>query len=195
MTVPKLKTDRLTLREIKSKDIFAYKDLFSDKETMDLFGGPPISNDLEIKDVIETKRKECDIGISFFWVITLTDEKEFIGFIRLMSYNSAYFDASFLAMGEARNSPEFLQKIDKNGWEIEYALLKNYRGKGIMNEALKKVLSFCVENKITPIYAKVNSVSNAATVQLLKKCGFSDHLPQVNHKGGLGMIYQWAEKI
>lgn len=193
MSVPKLITERLTLREIKSKDIFAHTELFSDKETMDLFGGARVTNDLELKDVIETKRIEYEKGNAIFWVITLTEEKEFIGFIRLMSYNSHYFDASFASMGEARNKPEFLKYIDKNGWEVDYALLKNFRTKGIMTEAMKEILNYCRENNLSPLYAKVNSLTNTATVNLLKKFKFGDHLPQANHKGGLGMIYKWSK--
>jgi ribosomal-protein-alanine N-acetyltransferase len=192
MAAPKLSTVRLTLREIKSKDIFAHTELFSDKETMKLLGGTVIENDLEIKGVIEDKRREFENGTAIFWVITLTEEKEFIGFIRLMSYASYYFDASFSAMGEMKNSPEFLQYIDKNGWEIDYALLKYYREKGIMTEAINAVLEYCYANSISPLYAKVNSLTNSATVTLLKKIGFTDHLPVANHDGELGMIYRWT---
>ena len=190
----KIITERLTLREIKSKDIFGYSELFSDKETMEQFGGPTINNDLEIKNVIETKRKEFEDGASIFWTITETDEKEFIGFVRLMSYNSYYFDASFESMGNLRNSPELLNYIDKeNGWEIDYALLKNFRNQGLMTEAISAIQNFCTENNITLIYAKVNSLTNIATVSVLLKNGFSEHLPQANREGGLGMIYKWNE--
>jgi RimJ/RimL family protein N-acetyltransferase len=41
----KIVTDRLTLREIKSKDIFGYSEIFSDKETMEQFGASTINND------------------------------------------------------------------------------------------------------------------------------------------------------
>ena len=188
----KIKTDRLILREIKSKDIFGYSELFADRETMEQFGGPPLTNDLELKNVIEIKRKEYERKISIFWVVTLIDEKEFAGFIRLMSYNSYYFDASFEAMGDLKNSPELLEYIDKdNGWEIDYALLKEYRNKGIMTETLSAVKNFCINNNISPLYAKVNSLSNKATVSVLSKNGFSEHLPQANREGNLGMIYKW----
>jgi RimJ/RimL family protein N-acetyltransferase len=190
----KIVTDRLTLREIKSKDIFGYSEIFSDKETMEQFGASTINNDLEIKNLIETKRKEFEDGASIFWTITETYEKEFIGFVRLMSYNSYYFDLSFESMGELRNSTELLDYIDKeNGWEIDYALLKNFRNKGIMTEAIHAVQNFCIENNITLVYAKVNSLSNKATVSVLLKNSFSEHLPQANREGGLGMIYKWDE--
>lgn len=191
----KIVTSRLTLREIKSKDIFGYSELFSDKETMKLFGGLTVTSDLDIKDVVEQKRKETDLGISFFWTITLSDEKEFIGFIKLMSYNSIYFDLSFEALGDLKNSSELLKYIDKNkGWEVHYALLKEYRNKGIMTEALYAVINFCVENNISPLYAKVNSIENKSTISVLLKMGFSELLPQISHDGGLGMIYKWGNK-
>ncbi|MCB9335264.1 MAG: GNAT family N-acetyltransferase [Flavobacteriales bacterium] len=191
----KLVTDNLTLREIKAKDVFGYSELFADKETMDLFGGPTVNNDLEISDVIATKRKEYENGTALFWTITETEEREFIGFVRLMSYDSYYFDASFSSMGELRNSPELLNYIDKeNGWEIDYALLKEFRNKGFMTEALSAVLDYCKTNSILVIYAKVNSMENKATTAVLLKNDFVEHLPQANQKGGLGMIYKWENK-
>ena len=191
----KLVTDHLTLREIKAKDVFGYSELFADKETMDLFGGPTVNNDLEISDVIETKRKEYENGTALFWTITEMEEREFIGFVRLMSYDSYYFDASFSSMGELRNSPELLNYIDReNGWEIDYALLKEFRNKGFMTEAISAVLDYCTTNSIRVIYAKVNSMENKATTAVLLKNDFVEHLPQANQKGGLGMIYKWENK-
>jgi len=188
----KIYTDRLMLREIKSKDVFGYAELFTDSETMKLFGGSTVSSDLEIKDVIQQKRHEEDEGISFFWTITLAKEREFIGFIRLMSYNSIYFDLSFEIMGALKDSPNFLKYIDReNGWEIHYALLKDYRNKGIMTESIFAIFNFCRENNISPIYAKVNSIENKSTVSVLLKTGFKEHLTQTNLEGKLGMIYKW----
>lgn len=191
----KIVTDHLTLREIKAKDVFGYSELFTDKETMDLFGGPAVTNDLEIADVIQNKRKEFESGVSIFWTITETEEREFIGFVRLMSYKSYYFDASFESMGELRNSPELLNYIDReNGWELDYALLKDFRNKGFMSEAISAVLDYCKANSINMIYAKVNSLVNKATTAVLLKNDFIEHLPQANRKGGLGMIYKWENK-
>ena len=191
----KIITENLTLREIKAKDIFGYSELFADKETMDLFGGPTVNNDLEISDLIATKRKEFENGTAIFWTITETEEREFIGFIRLMNYKSYYFDASYSSMGELRNSPELLNYIDKeNGWEIDYALLKEFRNKGFMTEAISAVQAYCKANSIVVGYAKVNSIENKATTAVLLKNDFADHLPQANQKGGLGMIYKWESK-
>ncbi len=192
MSGPKILSKRLSLRPMKSKDIFLYTDLLSDKETMELMGGPPLTNLLDVKDEVEKKKYEYERGISIFWVITIKDENEFVGFVRIVSYQSNYFEASYKSMGELMYSSEFLSYIDKeNGWEIDYAILKDYRGHGIMSEAIQTVLEYCQENNLSPIYAKVNKLTNKATVNILKKYFFKELLPQVGFKGEPGMIYKW----
>ena len=46
---------------------------------------------------------EREKNISYFWSIILQEEKEFVGFVRLYSYNSKYFELSFSAMGQQFN--------------------------------------------------------------------------------------------
>ena len=180
---PKLLTERLILREIKSNDIFGYYEIRSDPETMKLFGGPLLTNDLDDKNFVEQMKYERENGISYFWSIVLKEEKEFIGFVRLMSYKSNYYDTSFSTMGEHKFDSEFLQYFDReNGWEIDYALLKSQRNKGIMKEAVGGVLEFCQSENISPVYAKVNHMTNIATVKVLKYHKFQDHLPQIDQK-------------
>lgn len=191
MSTPKLKSERLILRAIKSNDIFGYSEIFSDEETMQLFGGPTKRSDLEMVDVVSRMRKERENNISFFWSIVPKDNLEFAGFIRLMNYQSKYFDSSFQAMGAKRNSNEFMSYINRNGWETDYALLKRFRGQGIMSEALKMVINFTKDEGLSPIYAKVNSIENKATIGVLMNNRFQDLLPQMNEKGGLGMIYKF----
>lgn len=203
---PKLTTSRLLLREIKGNDLFGYYEILSDKETMDLFGGAPMTNDLDNKDFVEQMRSERENDISYFWSIVLKEEREFIGFIRLMSYKSNYYDTSFSAIGTYRFNSEFLKYFDRsNGWEIEYALLKNQRNRGIMKEAVGAVLAFCQSKSIFPIYAKVNHMTNTATVKVLKYHNFQNHLPQIDQKlldiydaesiiemKKYGMVFKWS---
>ena len=68
----------------------------------------------------------------FFSSSTELEEREFIGFIRLMNYESNYFDLSYQSMGSYKDSYEFSKFIQRNGWEMDYALLPEYRGRGIM---------------------------------------------------------------
>jgi ribosomal-protein-alanine N-acetyltransferase len=190
MPFPKLTTDRLILREIKTSDALAHAELFYDRETMAFFGGVPITSDLEINKVVELRKTEYLSRDSIFWVVTMVDEKEFIGFVRLMSYAGHYYDKSFSSMGESRNHPEFLKDFSRQGWEIDYALFKEYRNKGIMTEAVKEVLTYCSENNLRPIYAKVNDQRNVATVKLLNSLEFEQHIPLASSEGILGMIYR-----
>lgn len=203
---PKLTTSRLVLREIKGNDLFGYYEILSDKETMQLFGGPLLTNDLLNKNFVEQMKFERKNNISYFWTIVLKEEKEFIGFIRLMSYKSNYYDASFSAIGEHKFDSEFLKYFDReNGWEIDYALLRDQRNKGIMKEAVGAVLEFCQSEDINPIYAKVNHMTNTATVSVLKYHNFQNHLPQIDQtllekydaetiikNKEFGMIYKWT---
>jgi len=194
MIFPKLQTNRLQLRPLKKKDIFNHTELFSDKETMELFGGKMLDNILKINDLIQDNTREFDAGYSIFWAITLKEEKEFIGFVRLMSYDSYYFDASYSFLGNQKYNQKFLSYIDKdNGWEMDYALLKTYRNKGIMSEATKSVISFCKETNKLPLYAKVNNLKNIATVSILKKINFQELIPQVTKSNEYGMIYKLAD--
>jgi len=193
MTTPKLSNEYLLLREMKSNDIFGYYEILSDAETMQQFGGPPLNNDIERKDIVEQLKIERERNLSFFWSITLKHEREFIGFIRLLSYKSSYYDLSFSAMGEARYSDDFLNEIDRNGWEIDYVLLKEYRNKGIMKEAMGLVLDFSDSNNITPIYAKVNSVKNIPSIRVLAQNSFIQLMPLMHDNPLTNTLY--AETI
>lgn len=204
--IPKLTTERLILREIKSNDIFGYYELFSDPQSMKLYGGPTLANDLEYKDIVQSTKSENAEGIIYFWTITLKEEKEFIGFVRLMSYNSKYYDISFSAIGEYKFDHDFLKYFDNvNGWEIDYALIKSKRCIGIMREAMGVVLEFCESKNLSPIYAKVGSLTNTASVNVLKHHSFIAHMQQINKKllekyeiktiidnKEFGMIYKWT---
>ncbi len=180
MTTPKLISETLTLREIKGNDIFGYYQIRSDSETMNQFGGSVLENDLDRKDLVMRMRIEREQNKLFFWTITLHEEKDFIGFVRLYNYNGEYFDLLFSAMGEDRYDKEFLKKVDReNGWEIEYALLKEYRNKGVMTEAVSMVLNFCSENNISPIYAKIISLKNQVSEKVLLSNSFKRLMPLI----------------
>lgn len=178
--IPKLSTQRITLREIKANDIFGFYEILSDKETMSQFGGPVMDNDIDRKDIVTRMKVEREKNISYFWSIIQQEEKEFIGFVRLYSYNSDYFELSFSAMGDHINDEEFLSQVDRlNGWEIDYALQPKFRNKGIMSEAVELVINYCNENSILPVYAKVNSLKNEASVKVLLNNSFDKLMPLI----------------
>jgi hypothetical protein len=74
-----------------------------------------------------------------------------------------------------------------------------------MTEAVGEVLEFCKAENLSPIYAKVNSMTNAATVKVLRHHKFADHLPQIDPKllekydaktivenNLMGMTFKWT---
>mgnify|MGYP000875839842 FL=1 len=177
----KLTSENLILREMKSNDIFGYYQILSDAITMQQFGGPVLENDLDRKDTVIRMKIEREQNKSFFWTITLREEREFIGFVRLFSYASEYYDLSFSAMGDYRNDTDFLKEVNrKNGWEIDYALLKEYRNKGIMTEAVRMVLKFTSDCNLSPIYAKINSLKNQASEKVLISNSFKRLMPLIH---------------
>ena len=190
MSIEKLTSTNLILRELKSKDLLSYFDLLADSETMTFFGGPTVNNVLDLNNVITKKLTEFKLNQSHFWVITEVEEREFVGFIRIMNYESFYFDASYESMGSLKDSAPFNQFINRKGWEVEYALLPEFRNRGIMNECLNLVLKYCKEKSFTPIYAKVNSMSNKPSINVLIKNKFREYLQMQNQLGTLGMLYK-----
>ena len=158
--------------------------------------------DLILDDAEAIKIENNEFAIKYK---ILREEKEFVGFIRLKSYNSKYYDSAFSSIGTHRFDNEFVKYFDRtNGWEIDYALTKSQRNKGIMREAVGAVLEFCTSENISPLYARVNSMTNSATVKILRYHGFEDHLPQVDpillktygakkiiKKNEMGMIFKW----
>ena len=202
---PRFSTDRLVVREFKNKDLFECYELFSNSETMNLFGGSTKNTEFFHGDFGASIQEETKAEILHFWSVTLKDENIFIGFIRLMSYASYYYDVSFSSLGDQRYSTESLNYFDrKNGWEIDYALVPDMRNKGLMREAVGEILEFCANSKKYPIYAKVNSIKNTSTIKLLLHFNFKAHLPMIDttrlnldmmdkifQEKDYGMIYKW----
>jgi hypothetical protein len=62
-----------------------------------------------------------------------------------------------------------------------------------MSEALEMVLEYCKINHLSPLYAKVKNLLNVATVKLLNKVGFIEHIMQTDHKGAYWIIFKWTE--
>ncbi len=164
----KIITDRLTLRAIKPKDIYGYSAIYGDNETMSMFGGTVASSDLDFRDIVLNIKTNVKNGHLKFWAITYSDEREFIGFVRLLSYESFYFDKSFESMGNVKDSIEFSRYVNRNnGWELDYALLKEYRNKGVMSESIEAIIRSCIDEDCTNIYAKINRLENIASIDLL----------------------------
>jgi ribosomal-protein-alanine N-acetyltransferase len=110
-----LKTERLTLRQLRSsddKEIFALRS--NDNVNKYLDRKPSKSID-DAKNFIQTINENIQRNDSIYWAITLNGTDKLIGTICLFDFSE-----------------------DNSKAEIGYELLPDFQGKGIMQEALQK---------------------------------------------------------
>ena len=141
----KLTTERLFLRELQPGDAEEIFQLRSDEEVSALIDRP-------IATSIDDARQFIDKMIAaqaMMWVITLKDNPKLIGTI-------VYWNIV----------------KEKDEAEVGYELLPQYRGQGIMQEALLKVIEFGFKTLgLKSIFADPKAI-NEQSVRLLEKSGF-----------------------
>ena len=119
---PVLSTERLLLRQLQSsddKEIFALR---SD-DNINKYLDRPKANTIEDAQAFIQKISNGIVNNeSIYWVISLKNETTLAGTIGLWNFDK-----------------------EKSAAEIGYELLPQYQGKGIMQEAMQKVIAFCFE--------------------------------------------------
>jgi ribosomal-protein-alanine N-acetyltransferase len=155
MSIPILKTERLTLRQLVINDDNDIFTLRSDAE-INKYLDRPISTTIDdarnfINKIIENN--------FLYWAITLNDKNIFVGTICLFSFSA-----------------------ENDKCEIGYELLTNFQGQGIMKEAAEKVIDYAFNTiKVQKIEAFFHR-DNQRSVNLLEKLMFrnSNELDKVN---------------
>lgn len=149
---PILQTNRLILREFgpDDQDAEALFRLLSDAEGARYFGNKPMeSKDLAVSLIRKTKEKFTNMEM-IRWAITEKQSNTVIGMIIARDFE--------------------LEAVA----DLEYILLPEYWGKGMMTEALKAVIAFGFHSLgLIRIQAKVMP-ENAGSVAVLKKIGFHE---------------------
>ncbi|WP_074588506.1 GNAT family N-acetyltransferase [Pedobacter antarcticus] len=147
---PVLKSGRLTLREITSADVDAVFALRSDPDTMRYIPRPLAKNTEDALTLIGTFeemliKKEC-----INWAITLSDnEKLLVGMICLI-----------------RIQPENFRT------EVGYILHPDFRGKGIMLEAVNRIVKYAFADLKFHTLEAVIDPRNIASQKVLDAAGF-----------------------
>ncbi|GIO44345.1 GNAT family N-acetyltransferase [Paenibacillus apis] len=153
VTIPLLKTDRLTLRSFCSDDIDTYLGIIHDPQVQQFLGGgvnlfnkePHISNWLNNINGRLLKTKTV-----ITWCVELTKENKVIGRIDLGGF------------------------AKKSMAEISYYLSPEYWGMGFATEAVKEVTHFGFDAlRLHRIQALVMS-ENIPSIKVLRKAGFSE---------------------
>jgi ribosomal-protein-alanine N-acetyltransferase len=144
---PVLKTSRLLLRQVNSNDVDAILSLRSNDEVMKYIPRPYLKNKEEAMDLIAMFDDKIENGIGINWGIAYLNEPDtLIGII-----------------GHYRIKPEHYRA------ETGYMLFPEYKGKGIVSEALKKVVEYGFkEMKLHSIEAILDPENKGSEMVLIK---------------------------
>jgi ribosomal-protein-alanine N-acetyltransferase len=148
-TLEPLETERLVLRQLLNSDLFQLYKIRSD-ESVNQFIDREIESDInETRDFIKKITELIQNNTSLYWAIVFRETNTLVGTICYWNFN-----------------------YNKEDAEIGYELLPEYQGKGLMQEAIKRVINFGFEMlKLKSISAFV-SEKNTKSIALLNKFQF-----------------------
>ena len=148
---PILKTSRLTLRQLLRGDENELYELRSNADVNKYLDREPAKSIEDARDFIRKITEGIKQNESMYWAITFNNDHKLIGTI-------CYFNFT----------------IENGKAEVGYELLPYFQGKGIMHEALCKVIEFGVQNMgIHQIEAYIHQ-ENKNSIKLLEKHNFEE---------------------
>ncbi|MGI8786260.1 MAG: GNAT family N-acetyltransferase [Pyrinomonadaceae bacterium] len=153
MPFPVLKTERLILRQIEADDAAVVFDLRTNK-TVNKFLLRTSPETIEnVLRTIEKLNQGISAGNNIYWVLNLENDRKVIGTICLWNLDA-----------------------EKSVGEIGYEIHPDFQGKGLMREAVKRVLKYGFEEmKLEKIEAWTNT-ANSASIRLLERNNFVRNL-------------------
>ena len=149
---PILRTGKLTLRQLVSSDdneIFALR---SNENVNKYLDRKPSKSIDDAKAFIQTINENIQSNNSIYWAITLNGINKLIGTICLFDFST-----------------------DNSKAEIGYELLPEFQGKGIMQEAISKVVDFGIQHIGLNLIEAYTHSENQSSTRLLEKFNFKKH--------------------
>ena len=146
---PNLETNRLNLRRLKSEDVSEILALRSNPEIMQFIPRPLIKTKEEALEFIAIMDTNIDTNTVINWAITTKKDDRLIGMI-----------------GFYRMKPENYRA------EVGYILSPEFHGKGIITEALEKVIQFGFEEMGLNSIEAVIDPENFGSEKVLLKNNF-----------------------
>ena len=146
---PAFITDRVILRKLELEDAGELLKLRSDESVnkyLNRAKSKTINEVIEFINKIETAISKNE---SFYWVISLKEDSKLIGTICLWNLDK-----------------------ENSRAEIGYELLPAYQGKGLMQEALLKIIEYCFQILGFKTIVAYLNVENAKSIRLLEKTNF-----------------------
>ena len=146
---PIIETERLLLKRITNDDVNEVFELRSNPETMKYIPRPLVKTTEDALEHIAMIEDKIITNIGINWGITLKGNSKLLGII-----------------GYYRMQPENYRA------EIGYILLPEFHGKGIIPEAVNKLIRYGFDDlKLHSIEAVIDP-KNLASEKVLQKCGF-----------------------
>ena len=148
---PVLTTERLNLRQLVINDEQEIFTLRSDGE-INKYLDRQISNTIDdARNFINKVNENINKSDSLYWAITLSDKNILVGTICLFGFSNENYKC-----------------------EIGYELLTSFQGKGIMKEAVEKVIDYAFNTiKVEKIEAFLHR-DNQSSIKLLEKFSFKN---------------------
>jgi ribosomal-protein-alanine N-acetyltransferase len=146
---PVIETERLLLRRVTIDDANDIFILRSNPETMKFIPRPLLKSAEDALVLIAEIESKINTNVGINWAITLKDNPKLLGII-----------------GYYRMQPENYRA------EIGYILVPEFHGKGIIPEAVNRLIIYGFEDlKLHSIEAVIDP-ENYASEKVLQKCGF-----------------------
>ena len=144
MTVPKLETERLILRPLSIDDLDAvYK-----------WAGDPRVNKYMIYPLYKSKED----GREWLESVNKDDDKKDFGFV-------------WKETGELIGSGGIYYHPDIGIWSIGYNISYDYWNKGLVTEAMKKIIDWACENFEVHVIAGTFAIGNIGSQRVMEKLG------------------------
>ena len=147
---PKFNTKRLNLTELNKNDSGVIFFLRSDSEVCKYLDNPKAESIKDAEEFIKKINKNIINNESIMWGLRILDNNELVGTICLWNFSK-----------------------DKSSADIGFVLHPNQQGKGIMSEAVEKVLDYGFSDLgLNIIYGEVDR-QNISSIKLMEKHGFT----------------------
>ena len=144
---PQIRSNRLVLRQLKLKDAHDIFQLRSDEGVNKYLDRPKAETIEDAMQFIERINDSIQKNKSYYWAISYHEEEKLLGTICIWN-------------------------IENKKAEIGYELLPQHQRKGLMQEALKTVISYAFNQLNLDIILAVFHPDNLASVRLLERNNF-----------------------
>ncbi len=150
MITPNLYTERLLLRPITEKDVFAVFHGWMQEEEVSRYMYRKASKDIrDAEDFVHFEREKIPDGGWYRWLIADKQTEKVLGNCLI------YYDE------------------EQKSWDISYNLAKEFWGRGYATEAMRAVMRFAVEELLITECIAVHARENPASGRVIEKLGFS----------------------